>query len=177
MTTHWSRYRAAWERLGPPLRPHAEACAAYLRLLAGCAGPVLLLGVTPELADIAPNVVAVDRDFSLIAGVWPGNTTRRHAVNGNWLTLPLANGSFAAVVGDGALNSVDYPSAQRRIFDEAARVLRPGGRAVFRVYAAPRRCESIAHVRDDLMASAIGNFNAFKWRLAMALVVRDKNPN
>jgi len=56
-------------------------------------------------------------------------------------------------------------------------VLRPGGRAVFRVYAAPRRCESIAHVRDDLMASAIGNFNAFKWRLAMALVVRDKNPN
>ena len=177
MTTHWSRYHAAWERLGPPLRPHAEACAAYRRLLGGCAGPVLLLGVTPELADIAPRVVAVDRAYPLIAGVWPGNTSRRRAVNGNWLTLPFANGYFAAVVGDGALNSVDRPAGQRRVYDEAARVLRPGGRAVFRVYAAPRRCESIAQVRDDLMAGGIGSFHAFKWRLAMALVARDKNPN
>src|SRR5208282_662795 len=61
MTTHWSRYHAAWNKLAPPLRPNAEVCAAIRRLLGERAGPVLLLGVTPELADVAPRVVAVDR--------------------------------------------------------------------------------------------------------------------
>jgi len=177
MTTHWSWYHAAWKRLAPPLRPNTEVCAAFGRLFSECAGPVLLLGVTPELADIAPSVVAVDRSDAMIAGVWPGNTNQRSAVNGDWLTLPFAQGAFAAVVGDGTLNSVDHPSGQRQVYDELARVLRPGGRAVFRIYAAPHRCESVAQVRGDLVAGAIGSFHAFKWRLAMALVARQKSPN
>ena len=177
MTTHWSRYHAAWNKLAPPLRPNAEVCAAIRRLLCERAGPVLLLGVTPELADIAPRVVAVDRSGAMIAGVWPGNTRERRAVNGNWLTLPFAQRTFAAVVGDGTLNAVDHPSGHRQVYDELARVLLPGGRTVFRTFAAPRRCESVAQVRDDLMAGAIGSFHAFKWRLAMALLARQKSPN
>ena len=35
--------------------------------------PVLLLGVTPELAAIAPNLLAVDRSEMMIAKVWPGD--------------------------------------------------------------------------------------------------------
>lgn len=175
--SHWSAYRARWARLGPPLRPHADVVPAVAAQLERHRGPTLLLGVTPELASIAPDVTAVDRSEAMIAGVWPGDGPARRAVRADWLDLPFAPASFAAAVGDGSLSAVPWPDAHRRIGDGLARVLAPGGRAVFRVFRRPDRGESVGAVQDDALRGRIGSFHAYKWRLAMAVVAERGHPN
>ena len=59
---HWLEYHRAWSRLTPPLRPHAEVIAAVRQQIAGFPGRALLLGVTPELADVVSDLVAIDRN-------------------------------------------------------------------------------------------------------------------
>lgn len=163
-------------RLGPPLRPNEEVIAGYRRLLAERTARVLLLGVTAALADIGAEVAAVDSSDAAIARGWPGDTERRHVHRANWLSLPFPASRFTAAVGDGALNSLgrlrDYPA----LFAEIERVVEPGGVFVTRVFARPDTCESVATVAKTALAGEIPVFNAFKWRLAMALVAESGEP-
>jgi len=164
-------------RLGPPLRPHADAIAAYKAILAGHGRRMLLLGVTPGLADVAAEVIAIDRSEAMIANVWPGDTPHRRALKGNWLALPFPSGHFSAAAGDGSLNSITYPETYVGLFAELARVLEPGGLFVTRVFMAPERSETVAEVVERGRRGEIPVFNAFKWRLAMALVAEAGDPN
>jgi len=83
---------------------------------------VLLLGVTPELADLGHDTIAVDRNESMIAHIWPGDTARCRAVKGEWVALPLEPQSVSAAVGDGSLSALTFPSEQGRLLSELARV-------------------------------------------------------
>ena len=62
---------------------------------------------------------------------WPSNaeTVDKPALAGDARALPFADGSFTAVVGRRSLHHVP-PADRPEILQEAARVLRPGGRVV-----------------------------------------------
>jgi SAM-dependent methyltransferase len=164
-------------RLGPPLRPNEEVIAAYRRLIAGHAARVLLLGITRGLADVGAEVDAVDKDETVIARAWPGDTERRRAHKADWLALPFPARRFTAAVGDGALNSAGRVRDYRALLSELERVLEPGAPIVTRVYARPADCESVAAVAAAALAGEIPVFNALKWRLAMALVAEAGEPD
>ena len=172
----WSEFHRRWSRLTPPLRPSPDVVGAMAAQIAGRDARVLLLGVTPELCDIAQETVAVDHSANMIARVWPGDTPSRKAVLADWRSLPAMRADFSAAIGDGSLNAVsyaDYPA----VFAQLARVLAPGARIAFRVYETPQHCEAVAQLRDDVMAGRERRFHAFKWRLAMALASERQNPD
>jgi SAM-dependent methyltransferase len=174
---HWQGYHEKWSRLRPPLRPDQDVVAAFRQTLGGRVGKILLLGVTPELADIAPDVTAVDRSQPMIDHIWPGDTVHRRARRGDWLSLEFADGTFDAAIGDGVLNFPRYPDGTRALLTEIRRVLRPGGRFVCRLFAAPDEAEPLNRLRDEAHRGAIGNFHALKWRVAMAVVRASEEPN
>jgi hypothetical protein len=163
--SHWRKYHARWAQIAPPLRP--DEC---LRALAGGGdGRVLLLGVTPELADAFSSVFAADKNPAMVANVWPGDTPTKEAAVVDWLDLDLSVGPFAAVVGDGSLNVVPYPRETWLLTARVFELMAPGSRFACRLYERPER----PFTRDDLMDTASRpapiSFHAFKWQLAMHL--------
>ncbi len=161
----------------PPLRPHNAVVEAFRQAVAQQRKRVLLLGVTMELADIGTEMIAADHSKAMITHLWPGDTADRHAVNADWQALPFPAAQFSATIGDGSLSMVTSPDGQGRVFEQLARVLRPGGRVVVRLFQAPDRGEAVSTVCRAAMAGEIRSFHAFKWRLAMAIVAEAADPN
>jgi SAM-dependent methyltransferase len=174
---HRQGYHRVWSLLTPPLRPHPHVIAAYREAFAGRGGRMLLLGVTPELADIAPDLIAVDRNAPMIANIWPGDTDRRKVILGEWRKLDFPDGSFANCVGDLSLVSQPYPDNAQACVSEVARVLAPGGRFACRVILPPERAETEAQLRDAALIGQVQNFHAFKLRLGMSLAARQPQPH
>jgi SAM-dependent methyltransferase len=175
--SHWAVYHRHWERLTPPLRVHPEVVDGYRAVVGEGAERVLLLGVTPELVNIGASLVAVDRNAAMVTTIWPGDTDRRRSVVGNWFDLPFRRGSFTAAMGDGGLNILEFPASQASIFAELARVLAPGAPVALRVFRQPERGETVASLRDEAFGARIAGFQAFKLRLAMAIVSAGSTPN
>jgi SAM-dependent methyltransferase len=160
-------FHCRWPTLKPPLRPHPRVAETVAALLPDSEAPVLLLGVTPELAALPAQVVAVDWSARMIRLAWPGDGERRWAVQGDWRALPLAAGSVAAAIGDGCITMLRYPDDVRLLFDQLRLALGPGGRAVIRCFATPEPAETLAEVRAAAFSGETG-FHAFKQRLNMA---------
>jgi SAM-dependent methyltransferase len=160
-----------------PLRPTPEDVEGFGRAIAEHRDRVLLLGVTPELANLGAWTVGIDKNSAMAAHLWPGNSARRQALSSDWLALPFARRTFSAVIGDGSLSALPYPENYRRLFGQLAEVLRPGGRVALRLYKAPDESESLTAVFAAVRAGGIRNFHVFKWRLAMALVAAAGDPN
>jgi SAM-dependent methyltransferase len=175
--SHWNDYHRRWSRIGPPLRPNDEVVAAVDQAIAKHDDHVLLLGVTPEFAQLGKKLTAADKSEGMIAHVWPGNDERRTAEVVDWLSLPFAKETFTAVIGDGAANCPGYPQDLRQFFAEMARVLVQGGVLAVRVFARPEYPEAIGEIHEHVMRRGIGSFHAFKWRLAMAVCSRENDPN
>ncbi|HEY5236877.1 MAG TPA: class I SAM-dependent methyltransferase [Rhizomicrobium sp.] len=175
--THWNEYHRRWSRIKPPLRPDADVVAAFKDAITGRTDRVLLLGVTRELADIGAHVTAIDRNASMIANIWPGDTNARRAFCGDWLKPPFGENKFTAAIGDGSLSAIQYPTDYRTLFAQLARVLKPGGVFVCRLFLTPDEIEGIEAVKVLALAGKIASFHAFKWRLAMAMMQEARNPN
>ena len=175
--TTWSAFARRWSRLKPPLRPHPDVCGKLRELLDGSPTRALLLGVTPELVDLARYTVAIDSSGQMLSAIWPGNTSARHAVKGIWTELPCSSGCFSAVIGDGSVNCLEYPEAYRNLFGELARVTQAGGCIAIRVFLTPDGCESVETVRRSTLAGGIGSIHALKWRLAHAACAQRGNAN
>lgn len=166
MNPHWHTFAERWNRLGPPLRPCADDLENYRQALGNDPGRCLLLGVTPELADIAPDLTALDNSADMIGAHWHG---ARDAVLGDWLHMPFADGSFDTLIGDGCPVLLAHPGQHRRFFEQAARVLAPGGRLLLRVFVNPQQAETPEMVCMDALDGRVQGVHAFKWRLSMAL--------
>ena len=173
MTGHWDAIRRHWRLLGSPLCPPPEAVTAYERELGLQSVDVVLLGVTPELAGLGRTMLAVDESPAMIAGIWPGDTASRKAVNGNWLELPLGDESAGAVIGDGCLSALGSSVARQTLLAEIARVLQPGARAALRAYASPEVPDDPQDVRALALSGSIATFHELKWRIAMACAGSD----
>lgn len=168
----WAPFQQHFRVLKPPLEATGETASAIAAAISGRRERVLLLGVTPRLADLADDTTAVDWNAGMIARVWPGDTPQRRAIEADWRALPIAERRFTAVIGDGSFNTLEYPDSYRAVFAELARVLVPGARFAVRFYMTPSPCESFADVRNAAMAGGIDAIDALKWRLGMAVAAR-----
>jgi SAM-dependent methyltransferase len=174
---HWQEYHRAWSQLTEPLRPHQEVVAAVSQQLRAPNGRTLLLGITPELANLPCEMIAVDRNPSLVANVWPENTSTRRAIVGDWRNPNFMPETFSACIGDGSLSCLRYPDDVIRLLQELAIILRPGARFVCRLYLPPESSETPFSLRDAALGGIISNFHAFKLRLAMALAAQQRDPH
>ena len=121
------------------------------------------------------RLVALDHSPGMIFGVWPGNPSiHAAAVCGNWLSMPLANGTFDTVIGDGSFALFEYPRQWRDAIERVTEVAANPARLILRVFVRPDSPEPVESVVADLHAGRIGSFHVFKWRLAMAL---QESPN
>jgi len=184
-SAHWDAYAARWRLIGAPLRPdltdieHLRASIARHSAVLPQTTPVahersaLLLGVTPEIAEIVwkprYKLVAVDESEGMVRAVWPGDTASRRALVGDWLSLGLPEAPFDLVVGDGVFSIFDFPEGYGRLAASLTNHVKPGGLLALRLFCRPEPAESVDQVLADLSAGTIGNFHVFKWRLAMAL--------
>lgn len=165
MTAHWTRHLQHWHLLSPPLRPHPDVIAC-VRARIG-AGPRLLLGSTLEYAALGPDIVALDASFSMMAELWRDTEPSRPAIQCDWTNMPVASQSVAHVLGDGSLNAVST-AVLSEILQEVARVLKPEGSLVARVFCRPPRAERAEDIQRDVAFGGAGSFHALKWRVAMA---------
>ena len=166
--------------MGPPLRPSSEdvrymeeTVAAWAAGQTGTCLHALLLGVTPDIADMswpAPTMlVGIDSALPMTQAVWPGNLPhKRWAVCGSWQALPLAAPACGVVLGDGAINCVRYPMGSRDVVAEAWRVLRDDGILVLRSYVQPATQEHPTDVVASIFKQPDPSFHHFKLRLLMA---------
>ena len=168
-------FHRRWRTLQPPLRPHTDVVASVEALLPADPRPVLLLGVTPELAAIGRRMLALDWSERMRALAWPGDDERRRALLADWKALPIAREAACAAIGDGSLTMLRYPLETGRVLDQLAAVL-AGGRAIIRCFATPEPAESIEAVRAAALAGGLG-FHAFKLRFNMAVAREDGGVN
>jgi hypothetical protein len=175
--TSWSDFHRRWTTLQPPLRPHEDVCAAVRSLLQGHDSSVLLLGATPELAQIPARTIAVERSSQSLEFIWPGNRPARWAVRANWLALPCAAGTFSAAIGDGSLNCLEYPTQYAQLLHELVRVVRAGGRVILRAYVRPDEVESLDVIRARVLGQRAGGPHALKWMIAHAVCAERGTPN
>ncbi|MEQ1752756.1 MAG: class I SAM-dependent methyltransferase [Micropepsaceae bacterium] len=170
--SHWQKYHARWSQIHPPLRPNEEVIERLQAIVEPSARAVLLLGVTPELADAFGHVTAVDKNPAMIRNVWPGDTPTKRATEGDWLDLASEQRRFAAVVGDGSLNNVAWPDEISKLLHISMDLLEPGGVFACRLFERPAAAISIAQLQNTVTAKAVTNFHAFKWQIAMHLAAR-----
>lgn len=177
----WSVYAGGWSRLGPPLRPCAEDLERFYRAwreswpgeLPRRRLEILSLGVTPEIAlcPWAPEtrLTAIDASAEMIRQVWPGDTAERRAVQGDWLAMPFADGTYDLMVNDAGLLLVAGSEKLRAAAVELRRVLRSDGRVVLRHFARVSPGETLEEIVTTVEEGRLRNFHELKLRLLMTL--------
>lgn len=180
--TYWNNVGSDWDLVGPPLRPSLEDTAIMERLVerwhnsSNVTFPqAVILGVTEEIVKMRwplnTNILAFDREPARIHSLWSHHTvSNAAALCSNWLELPLIDGYADLVLADGSFTLLAFPDDYIKIAHELSRILAPGGIVAVRMYVAPLQLESVDKIFKDLWEGKIGNFNTFKWRLAMALI-------
>jgi hypothetical protein len=177
---HWNKHAQQWQWIASPLRPAPEDIRLLERALSSwhTAHPVpspqaVLLGVTPEIAVMrwppGTRLTAIDHNEAMIREIWPGARFGYGALCANWSDLPQLPGSQDIVVGDGCFSVLVTRDEYRATVRAVRRVIREHGLFLTRFFIRPDVAETVAGVIDDLLQARIGNFHAFKWRLAMAL--------
>ena len=114
--------------VGPGTRLLDVGCGSGLTLVLAARR-----GAIPVGLDISPGLLGIARDRL------PGADLREADME----SLPFCDAAFDAVAG---FNAFQFAGDPRRALHEAARVLRPGGRLVASLFAAPERSQgTLAH--------------------------------
>lgn len=169
ITTHWASRSLHWNQIGPPLQPNHEVIDCFHSLIPRSTH-ILLLGVTPQIANAYDNVISVDREPAMIANVWPGNTDTKQAIHDNWLTVDLPLDSFDGIIGDGSINMLelaDIPNMMSRITS----FLKPGGIFACRMFSRPNIDVTLDQVLSEAISPSM-NFSAFRRLLPMYIAAQ-----
>ena len=114
--------------VGPGTRLLDVGCGSGLNLVLAAGR-----GAIPSGLDVSPGLLGIARERLPDADLRAGDME----------TLPFGDAAFDAVTG---VNAFQFAGDPRRALAEAARVLRPGGRLVASLFAAPERSEgTVAH--------------------------------
>ena len=167
----WAPFAKRYSRLKSPLAPSADDVAQIRRVISGCDGKVLLLGVTPALAGLGRNLVAIDHSADVIRRLWAGDSPSRRAILADWQALPFPAATFDAVIGDGSICSFDAPPEV--LLAELRRVLRPAAIVALRCFCAPAEPETIWSIAQSLDRGGMVGFDELKWRIAMQMATSD----
>lgn len=127
----------------------------------------LLLGSTAEYAALGSTIISMDASFSMISALWRGADSAGLAVQSDWTNMPISSRSITHVLGDGSLNAVST-LVLTDVLQEVARVLKPEGSLIARVFCRPASAESADDIRQDVQLGRASSFHALKWRIAMA---------
>lgn len=177
----WEVWGAKWNTILPPARPSAEDVTAFEQLVGGvCAETnesvprAVLLGVTPEIARMrwptGTRLLALDFSEVVIRHVWPRDVTPDGvAARADWRAMPVRDGVYDIVIGDGILLWQRYPEDFYALASEMRRVLKDDGALVVRLFAKPEKDDPIDAIFDDLRRGRIANAAAAHLRLGMAL--------
>jgi hypothetical protein len=153
-----------WDKLTSPARPAESVINSYKSLVP--TDSILLLGVTPEIANAYTNVLAIDRDPKMLENVWPGDTANKHAVNSSWETF-LPGRKFDGIIGDIALAMLADKKRITSFNQKVLDLLNPGGTTAQRILHKPKEHVTKQHLKDMLSRPATINFSAFKWTMFM----------
>ncbi len=149
----WSRYAERILATGarPHFAPEPETVEVHARVIAdlgaavGTAPSVLVLGATPELADLALDLgcptLRMDCNPAMFdaAAKREKRSDRRgeRTVVGDWLDMPgIANGAIDLVLGDASLNNVAH-AQMPRLFEQLRRITHAGSVLSLRQVALP----------------------------------------
>ncbi|HEY2689387.1 MAG TPA: class I SAM-dependent methyltransferase [Streptosporangiaceae bacterium] len=114
--------------VGPGTRLLDVGCGSGLTLVLAARR-----GAIPSGLDVSPGLLGIARERLPEADLREADME----------SLPFADASFDAVTG---VNGFQFAGDPRRALSEAARVLRPGGRLVASLFAAPERSQgTVAH--------------------------------
>lgn len=177
--SHWDKHAKQWCHIGAPLRPSSEDVAAMCFWIKDIfhnpsSFNVLILGVTPELAEIPwPEntcLFVIDANFAMVNAILLKRKLPIFPLIsiGNWLQLPFDDSFFNLVIGDGCYSMLAENNYDK-LSDEIVRVLSPTGYFFMRFFIRPESRESLDAIQEDLLAGTIANFHILKWRIAMAL--------
>jgi SAM-dependent methyltransferase len=177
----WQALLRRWSHIGHPLRPTPEDIATYERFAAraACEGNgrlrALLLGVTPQIVGCrwpdGTSLTALDISSRMIGTFWPvaGAPAAARVICGDWCAMPVEAGSIDFVVSDGCNPVLPFPRSFQAMVGEAARVLRPGGLLVLRLFLRRDPGETVDDIVAALRSDRIGSVHVLKWRLVAAL--------
>lgn len=172
---HWANHIKQWKYIGTPLRPCESDIAVYEHYISDIAQnrmhplTVVLLGVTPELADLewprGTVLYAVERSPTVADALWIKRVNGRQLCIGDWFNMPFLDGSIDLIIGDGCFTTLPSPNLYKMVNAELSRILNPGGFFIHRFFIRPACEQSL----DLVLQYAEPNFHAFKWRLAMSI--------
>jgi hypothetical protein len=169
-TTHWADRSRAWGHSGPPLQPNQEIIDCFASLVPLSAN-ILLMGVTPQIANAYAYVTAVDREPAMIERVWPGNTETKRAINDNWLSVELAENYYDGIVGDGSINMLDVKDV-KFMLDKAQRLLRLDGTFACRMFTRPDTPITMERLHAEADNPTV-NFSAYRRLIPMYIAAQN----
>lgn len=167
---HFRRLIPLWRKMVLPLRPREPLPSALAQLLPARPAKLLMLGVTPDYAELGADLTALDWSSEMIAEIWPGDTERRRAVLGDWRDMPFADAAFDAAIADNAMAMLAWPGDVDTVLSEVRRVLKPGGVAVFRWFLAPDEAPGDAELKALALSLRGKASDIMRWRFVMHAV-------
>ena len=165
--TPWTNYSSYWNQLPPPMRPTPSIIDVMTRN--STPGHVLLLGVTPEIHAAFDHITAIDRDSSMIATVWPGDTDTKRVQQGSWTEMAWPEAMFDTVIGDCAITLLSDATSIAEFQASCYRWLKPGGSFVHRLMQRPEIAVTRHDIARELAGPAIMNFHAMRWRMGQCI--------
>jgi SAM-dependent methyltransferase len=169
-STHWAERSRAWGKNGPPLQPNQEIIDCFASLIPTTAN-IILLGVTPQIANAYTHVTAVDREPAMIERVWPGNTETKRAILDNWLTVELAENYYDGIIGDGSINMLDIKDVEFML-NKAKQLLKPGGTFACRMFTRPNVAITKERLHEEARNPTV-NFSAYRRLIPMYIAAQN----
>jgi SAM-dependent methyltransferase len=171
--SHWAERSQHWGRMGPPLVPNQEVIDTFLELVPADK-KILMLGVTPQIANAYTHVTSVDSSPDMIARVWPGNTETKQSLHSDWRTVDLQNDLFDGIIGDGSINMLGYPDDIRYVLKRVYGWLKPGGSLAMRFFTRPDEPITVERLLSEAKQPTV-NFSAFRRLLPMYIAATEDN--